>query len=99
MKLGLAESIAALRGELTEAVAAADDAGIRFEVGEIELEFHVGVTRQSGGRAGVRFWVVEMGGEGSYAKEQIQRITLTLLPPRDGHGDTVKVGEESARKP
>ncbi|MEU9303472.1 trypco2 family protein [Streptomyces sp. NPDC048269] len=99
MKLGLAETIAALRTELNEAVAAADDAGIRFEVGPIELEFHVGVTRQGGGRTGVRFWVVEMEAEGSYAREQVQRITLTLQPPVNSQGETVKVFDESHHKP
>lgn len=57
------------------------------------------MTRQGGGKAGVRFWVVEMEAEGSYAREQVQRITLTLQPPVNSRGETVKVYEESHQKP
>jgi hypothetical protein len=95
---GLAESIAALREELSEAMAAAEGSGLGFEVGDIELEFHVGVTRQAGGRAGLRVWVVELGADGGYAREQIQRVTLTLRP-RDASGRTVQVHDESPEKP
>ena len=98
-ELSLAETIASLRAELAEAVRAGSDSDIRFTVGQVQLEFHVGVTHKLGGKAGARFWVVQMDGEGSYSKEQIQKITVTLEAPVDQAGRSVNVTRESAEKP
>jgi hypothetical protein len=98
-ELGLAETIAALRGELVEAIEAADDADFGFDVGQIQLEFHVGVTRQGGGSGKVKFWVVELGGDGSYRREEIQRVTVTLEAPLDRDGRPVKVTRGLRDKP
>ena len=52
-----------------------------------------------GGRGGVRFYVVELGGSGSYAREEIQTVTVTLGAPVDHNGDPVKIYRRSAQKP
>lgn len=98
-RLGLAETIAALRAELAQAVEAASDADIRFQVGQVQLEFHVGVTRQGGGSAGVRFWVVELGGDASYAREEVQTVTVTLESAVDRAGEPVRVTRRRLEKP
>jgi hypothetical protein len=79
-KIGLVETIAALRAELTEAAVGGDGAPIKFQVGAVTLDFHVGVTRDAEAKAGVRFWVVELGATGGYTAESIQRVTVTLTP-------------------
>ena len=53
---------------------------MHFRLGTVTLDFHVGVTREVEGKAGARFWVVELGGGASYAAESIQRVTVTLDP-------------------
>jgi Trypsin-co-occurring domain 2 len=53
---------------------------IQFPVGSVQLEFHVGVTKAGEGTAGAKFWVVELGGKGSYAFESIQKVTVNLEP-------------------
>jgi hypothetical protein len=80
-QLELAETMEALRAELARAAAAGAGAGFQFPVTGAQLEFHVGVTRAGEGRAGVKFWVVELGGAGSYAREEIQTVTVTLGAP------------------
>jgi hypothetical protein len=65
----------------------------------VQLEFHVAVTKSGAGRAGVRFWVVELGGSGSYVREEIQTVTVTLGAPVDHNGDPVKIYRGSAQKP
>ena len=60
---------------------------------------HVGVTRTGEGSAGVKFWVVELGGAGGYAREEVQTVTVTLGSPVDQNGDPVKIYRGSARKP
>ena len=98
-RLGLAETVEALRAELARAAAAGSGAGFQFPVGQVELEFHVAVTRTGEGRAGVKFWVVELGGSGGYAREEIQKVTVTLGAPVDQNGDPVKIYRGSAQKP
>jgi hypothetical protein len=98
-QLQLAETVEALRAELARAAAAGAGAEFQFPVAGAQLEFHVGVTKAGAGRAGVRFYVVELGGGGSYAREEIQTVTVTLGAPVDQHGNVVKVFRRSGEKP
>ena len=74
-------------------------AGFQFPVAGVQLEFHVGVTKTGEGKAGVKFYVVELGGSGSYAREEIQTVTVTLGAPVDHNGDPVKIYRGSAQRP
>lgn len=94
--ISLAEWIAAVRADLTDAIAwqtererAAIARGEALAVpalrlDELKLEVEVRTTREVSGRAGLRFWVVAEGdrkdGEGS-----TQKVTLTLAPTREVH--------------
>jgi len=98
-QLELAETVEALRAELARAAAAGAEAGFQFPVAGVELQFHVAVTKAGEGKAGVRFYVVELGGGGSYAREEIQTVTVRLGPPVDQNGDSVKIYRGSAQKP
>ena len=98
-KIGLVDTIEALRTELGEAVARARHQEIQFPVGGIELEFHVGVTKDVEGAAGVRFWVLELGSKAGLANETVQTVRITLEPPVDRQGRPVKVALTSANKP
>lgn len=99
VQLELAETMEALRAELARATEAGAEAGFQFPVTGVQLEFHVGVTKTGEGRAGVRFYVVELGGSGSYAREEIQTVTVTLGPPVDQSGEQVKIYRGSAEMP
>ena len=98
-QLELAETVEALRAELARAAAAGAGAGFQFPVTGVQLEFHVAVTKAVDGKAGVKFWVVELGGAASYAREEIQTVTVTLGAPVDQNGELVKVYRGSAQKP
>jgi hypothetical protein len=97
--IGLAEAVAALRTELAGAVAAAAVEEIQFPVGPVQLEFHVGVTKSAEGKAGLRFWVLELGGGGSRATETVHKLTVTLEPPVDAAGERVHVHRGLDQKP
>lgn len=97
--VGLAEMIGALHRELNQAIAEGQRHEIRFPIGSLQLEFHVGITKEAEGSAGVRFWVVEMGATGKIASESIQRVTVTLEAPVDSRGERVLVGRGSDEKP
>jgi hypothetical protein len=98
-KVGLADAVDALRAELSEAMARARDQEIQFPVGEIQFEFQIGVTREAEGKAGLRVWVLELGAGGSYARESVQKITVSLEPPVTADGEPVKVHRDLDRKP
>jgi hypothetical protein len=97
-ELGLAETVRALRAELEEAVAQADDAGIQFVVGTVQMEFNVAVRRETAGSGKARFWVIEAGAEAHYARETIQKVSLTMQPVAGGDRP-VRIERSSAERP
>ena len=80
--VGLAEMISSLRRELEEAQQFVDGSTIRFEVEKVDLELQVNVekTSEGGGKAGVKFWIVnaELAGKGTDKKIITQTIKLSL---------------------
>lgn len=74
--IGLAAAIAALREELTEAVAAGEGADMRFRLAPIELTLQVAVTREGEGKIG---WKI-LGLGGSYESATTQVLKLGLQP-------------------
>ena len=77
-KVGLRETLEALRVELSKSILAAEGEQIRFEVGEIELEVQFVVEQSKEGKGGLKFWVVEMGG-GVINKDTITHRIKILL--------------------
>ena len=61
-------------------MAAAEDSDIKFELGVVMVELELSVEQTGGGKGGVRFWVVEAGGEHSRAQGRTHRITVPLTP-------------------
>lgn len=83
-RVELAQVIGRLRQELTAAMWEGEGEDLRFELGPVELELTVAVSKEAGPNAKVRFWVIELGAEGKVASEATQKITLTLDPHRRG---------------
>jgi hypothetical protein len=76
----LASAIQALRGELVAAVHEGQDEEVKFALGPIDLEFQVEVSREAGADAGVRFWVVAIGGKGSRSSATTHTVKVSLTP-------------------
>jgi hypothetical protein len=87
--VGLADAIRALRAELTAAMAEGEGEQLRFKAGPVEMEFGLEVTKEAGGEAGVKFWVVTLGGKGSVSAAATHRVKLELQPVGDGGKDFV----------
>ncbi len=98
-KIGLVETIDALRTELAAAVENAQGQEIQFPIRSVQLEFQVGVTWDVEAKGGVKFWVLELGAGGSYTNESVQKVTLNLEAPVDAEGKAVKVTRRSKQKP
>ncbi|MCA1671096.1 MAG: hypothetical protein LC799_02435 [Actinobacteria bacterium] len=80
----LAQVIGQLRQELSAAMREGEGEDLRFELGPVELELTIAVSKEAGPNAKVRFWVVELGADAKVASQATQRITLTLDPRRRG---------------
>lgn len=76
----LADMIRELRQELITAMNDGSGQPVRFELGSVDIEATVAVSRETGGSGKIRFWVAEAGADGKYANTATQRITLTLHP-------------------
>ena len=94
----LADTIAAVRRELSLAQAAGQGQSIGFRTGPVELEFEVAVTRTGGGQAGVQLWVLTLGGKGELGHATTQRIKVMLQPvdPETGEDAQVADAQEGA---
>ncbi|ELS53484.1 trypco2 family protein [Streptomyces viridochromogenes] len=83
----LADMIRELRQQLATALAEGQGEPLRFELGPVEVEATVAVSREAGADGKVRLWVVDAGANGKYTQAQTQRVTVTLTPrvaPADG---------------
>ncbi|MDP5181590.1 hypothetical protein QOZ88_02985 [Blastococcus sp. BMG 814] len=79
----LADTLTSLRQQLTSAMQQGERESLRFELGAIEIEFGVVVTRDASAEGGVRFGVVSFGAKGSHSQEVTHRLALTLTPVLD----------------
>ncbi|HEV8274441.1 MAG TPA: trypco2 family protein [Streptosporangiaceae bacterium] len=92
----LGEVICELRRELQQAMDAGEGQPLRFELGPVELEATVAVEKGGGGGAKVRFWVIELGGEGKTSQSSTQRIKLALQPRLASGRTPMVAGDEVA---
>lgn len=97
-RLSLATAIAEVRRELRQAMDEADP-DFAFPVGQVTLSFQVGVTTSGSGSGKVKVWVLELGAEGSYARETIQTVAVVLEPPVDTAGNRLRVASERGELP
>ena len=89
----LADTIAAVRRELSAAQAAGQGQPVQFRTGPVELEFEVAVTRSGGGQAGVQLWVLTLGGKAELGQATTQRIKVTLQPVNPETGEDARVAD------
>ncbi|MFF8726289.1 trypco2 family protein [Streptomyces sp. NPDC015171] len=75
-----------LREELEQAVTAGVGKALRFELGTIELEVSLALEKKAGTSGKVRFWVVDLGADGSVSSNAVQRVKLSLSPTLDVAG-------------
>jgi hypothetical protein len=98
----LASAIEALRGELVAAVQEGKDQDVRFALGPIELEFQVEVSREAGVEAGVKFYVLALGGKGTRSSATTHTVRLSLSPVLGADVDADRplvVGSDQLRRP
>ena len=90
----LAEAVAALRSELGTAMKAGKGETLRFQLGPIELELNLVVSREASAEGKLAFkifgWGADASAGGKLADERTHRVKLTLTPV-DEDGNPLKV--------
>lgn len=79
-RIELAEVVGAVRDGLVEAARRGAGQGLRFELGEIQMEFMVEVRRDARAKGGVKAWVVDAGAEAGVSRAQTHKVAFTLKP-------------------
>ena len=87
----LAEMIQTLRLELEAAQVGGSHSDLRFQIEKVDLELKVAVSRTKKGSGGVKFWVINAGGELEKTAETIHTFTLSLTPISARSGGRVQV--------
>jgi hypothetical protein len=78
MGIELATLLASLRSEIGRAQLASAGGDVRFRVDSIDLELQVAVEKTAEADAGVRFWVVSMGGKGGVKSAETHVVKMKL---------------------
>src|SRR5262245_27152031 len=92
----LRQVIEQLREELYALTETAGGEDLRFAVESVDVELHVGVTKEGTTGAKAKFWVLELEGEGKVGTERTQTIKLSLKPRLKGapKGAETLIGRE-----
>lgn len=93
-RIGLREAIAALRQEICASIEDAQGESVRFQVGELTLQFQVEIERGVEGQSGIRFWVVDLGGKASRTNTTTHVVTVPLRPV-GADGEPILTGSPS----
>ncbi|MEE4546965.1 trypco2 family protein [Streptomyces sp. V4-01] len=88
----LAEAVEAVRQSLMTGAARGADAAVRFEVGEIHMEFAVQLQRSRSGHGGVSAWVVDAAAEASRTLGRTHTVSFTLRPVDAATGRSPLIG-------
>jgi hypothetical protein len=78
----LADAVRAVRDGLLVAEEDGRDSPLKFELGEIQMEFAVEVRREAKASGGVKAWVVNGSAEAASGGTRTQRVAFTLKPVR-----------------
>lgn len=80
----LAAMVQALRRELEAAQKQSPEASISFETEKVELELKMAISQTMKGSGGIRFWVVNAGGELEKQGVSTHTFRLVLIPKQRG---------------
>ncbi len=86
----LAEAVEAVRSELMRTKELGAGSPMAFEVGPVEMQFTVVLTREGKTNAGVKVWVLEAGASGTLTGQRTHQVKITLHPKRpDGQPERI----------
>ena len=78
--LGLAEAVDAVRTELLKARELGADSDMPFEVGSVQLQFTVAMSRERKAGGGIKVWVVGIDDARTGSSAHTHQLTVNLQP-------------------
>lgn len=87
----LESAVRALRAQITSAAASAPDSDLHFQVGPIQLEFSVSLTRDRTVKGGIKAWVITTDAERKRSMAHTHRVTLNLTPVSAASGESPEI--------
>jgi hypothetical protein len=90
----LSEAVEAVRDGLITAASRGAGQDLRFELGEIQMEFTVELRRDVRGKGGVKAWVVDASAEAGRASGRTQKVAFTLKPVNPATGDGWRIAND-----
>jgi hypothetical protein len=90
----LSDAVEAVRDGLVTAANRATAQDLRFELGEIQMEFTVELRRDTRGKGGVKAWVVDAGAEAGRSSGRTQKVAFALKPVNAQTGDSWRISND-----
>ena len=87
MHIRLAEAVQTLRDELNQAAEQAEDQGLTFKVGPIQLEFEVQFRADAKAKGGFSAWIATGEVEAGGGRTSTHKVSFTLTPHNTAHPD------------
>ncbi|MEF9886546.1 trypco2 family protein [Streptomyces sp. P9-A4] len=97
MEIGLAETIKALRGELSRAMADGEGQPVRLRVQSVKLDVQVAVTTSAEAHGGVKFWVLAADGKATKGTSATHTVSLELTAETAEGGSVLTHSARGAR--
>jgi Trypsin-co-occurring domain 2 len=97
-KLSLSDAIESVRSELAEAQRKGEQADLKFEVGEIELELEIAAELGASAGAEAKWFLVTAKTDAQYKESKKQKITIKLKPI-GANGKSVEVSKSLTENP
>ncbi|MFI6070535.1 trypco2 family protein [Actinoplanes sp. NPDC051343] len=96
---GLAETIEALRAELTAAMTLGHGQPLQFELGQVDVELSLAIIREASADGGLRFGVVSFGATGKAGANTTHKLSLKLTPVMSAGDRPVRVTDRVDGEP
>ena len=96
-RVELSSLIKNLRSQLTEAQKEGEGQDLRFTIDNIELELQLTTTHNAEINGGVKFWVVNAGGDVDVSKAAMQKLKLSMKLAESKGDSATQIGHETKK--
>jgi hypothetical protein len=93
-RIDLTQAVQAIRDQLTAAAALGSGQALRFDVGDIHMEFTVELRHDEHVRGGVKAWVLSGEADAGRAAAHTHKVSFTLTPKDTRTGGGWQIGND-----
>ncbi|MFC8829879.1 trypco2 family protein [Streptomyces sp. NPDC057137] len=93
-RIDLTQAVQAVRDQLMAAAATGAGQDLRFDVGEIQMEFAVELRHDTRVNGGVKAWVISADADRSSGTAHTHKVAFTLKPKNARTGGDWEIGND-----